>query len=218
MRFELKTSANLEHYVSSMEFMEKRVQHIQQKNTSPLIWFLEYPPLFTQGRNSKEHPSFLSYPLFHTNRGGKITYHGPGQRIVYVMMNLKDHHQDVKLFVYFLEEWIIETLKKVGIRGRRAEGRTGVWVDTDKGEFKIAALGVRLQKWVTSHGFSLNISPDLNGYKEIVPCGIKNYGMTSLKELGIEISLEAIDKILLDKFPIVFQRVMKGSIDGYSYI
>lgn len=216
MRFELKTSTNLENYASSLRLMEKRVHRICQQDSWPFLWFLEYPSLFTQGRSSTETFSDpLSFPIFETNRGGKTTYHGPGQRIVYVMMDLKEHGQDVKLFVYFLEEWIIEALKQLGVKGKRAPGRTGVWVETTKGEKKIAAIGVRIQKWVTSHGFSLNVSPDLAAYNEITPCGLKEYGVTSLKDLGVEVSLETVDQVLLDTFPSVFQRIMKGVIDGY---
>lgn len=216
MRFELRTSTDLENYTSSLRAMEERVHRIYQEDSLPFLWFLEYPPLFTQGRSVGE-PSCepLSFPLFKTNRGGKTTYHGPGQRIVYVMMDLKEYGQDVKLFVYFLEEWIIETLKQLGVQGKRAPGRTGVWVNTARGEEKIAAIGVRLQKWVTSHGFSLNVSPDLTAYDEITPCGLKEHGVTSLKALDISVSLEAVDQILLDTLPTVFNRIMKGVVDGY---
>ena len=215
MKFELKTSADLQDYPSSLAFMEERVQRILKGEALPLLWFLEYPPLFTQGRSSKETLSSLSFPVFGSNRGGKTTYHGPGQRVLYVMLDLALYGKDVKLFVSFLEEWAIETLAEFGVTGKRAQNRTGVWVETQAGEKKIAALGVRLHKGVTSHGLSLNVSPDLTPYTEIIPCGIQDYGVTSLKDLGVNVSLETVDQVLLKTVPFVFQRIMEGSIDGY---
>lgn len=218
MRFDLKISTNLQDYPSSLRFMEERVQGIQQGFSSPLLWLLEYPSLFTDGRNSREKiiSPTVSLPVWEASRGGKMTYHGPGQRILYLMMSLKPYGKDVKLFVYFLEEWVIEALSHLGIKGKRAEGRTGVWVDTPTGEKKIAALGVRLQKWVSSHGVSLNVANDLKPYDAIIPCGIAEYGVTSLKELGVQASMEAIDQLLLETFPLVFERVMKGVIHGFD--
>ena len=216
MKFDIKISANLQDYPSSLRFMEERVKSLQQSLSAPLVWLLEYSPLFTNGRNASEEtfPKSLSLPVWTAPRGGKITYHGPGQRVIYVVMNLEPYGKDIKLFVHFLEEWVIETLAHLGIQGKRAEGRTGVWVYTAAGERKIAALGVRLQKWVTSHGVSLNVAPDLSQYEEIIPCGISEYGVTSLKELGVEISMEALDQLLLDRLSPVFERVMKGASHG----
>lgn len=218
MKVDLKISTGPQDYLGSLKDMEARVYDIQNKKTPTLLWFLEYPPLFTEGRNSGSNIKsdyMKDIPTWVAPRGGKTTYHGPGQRVVYVLLNLENHGKDIKKFVFFLEEWILEALSLLGVKGKRCQDRTGVWVDTPQGEKKIAALGVRLQKWVTSHGFSLNVHPDLGAYSKIVPCGLENYGVTSLHELGVLVPMEDVDQILLETFPKVFQDVLKGNIDGY---
>ncbi|MEI8320524.1 MAG: lipoyl(octanoyl) transferase LipB [Alphaproteobacteria bacterium] len=204
---EWKRSTNFVSYPEALEFMDTYVESIKT-GTPNLGWFLEHPPLFTKGLQSKPEDHFSSeLPMFPTNRGGQITYHGPGQRVVYVMMNLKPYACDIKKYVFFLEEWIIETLSQLGISGERRAGRIGVWVVTPDGEKKIAALGVHLHQWITSHGISLNVSNDLKPYDSIVPCGLKDFGVTSLKEQGILVSMDEVDALLKETFSRVFGRI-----------
>ena len=214
MKFDLKISEDLQQYTGSMNFMENRVRHIQEGQSSSLLWFLEHPSLFTQGAGGDGSiPS--GFPVIESSRGGKVTYHGPGQRVIYVMLQLQGCMKDVRLYIYFLEEWIIQTLFHFNIVGKRCAGRVGVWVDTPEGEKKIAAVGVRIQKWVTSHGLSLNINPDLTLYEGITPCGLSEFGVTSLEDLGVKTTLKQVDSIFLEMLPLVFQKVMKGPFDGY---
>ena len=168
-------------------------------NADEMVWLLEHPPLYTSGTSAK--PSDLieqRFPVYETGRGGEFTYHGPGQRIGYVMLDLKKRERmDVRAYVKSLEQWIIATLAEFGVAAFTREGRIGVWVDKPKGgEAKIAALGIRVRKWVTFHGISINVNPDLSHYAGIVPCGIREYGVTSLKALGIDASMEEVDTAL----------------------
>ncbi len=183
-------------YSDAIQFMQKTIQGIRT-GEDEVIWFLEHPPLYTAGTSAKEADLIDStFPVFQTQRGGKHTYHGPGQLVVYVMVDLKKRDNDIRLFVQTLEEWIIKTLSIFGLNGVRKQGRVGVWLDDQLGERKIAAIGVRVTQGVTWHGLSLNVSPDLSHYKGIVPCGLKEYGVTSLQAEGIKIGVHQVIDIM----------------------
>lgn len=194
--------------------MEQRVADIRSGKADELIWLLEHPPLYTAGTsaNRKDLLDAERFPVFETGRGGEFTYHGPGQLVGYVMLDLKKQFApnppDIRIYIQLLETLIIQVLAELGVKGERREGRVGIWVTDDKNstENKIAAIGVRVRKWVTYHGFSLNISPDLSHFNGIVPCGISEYGVTSLKHLGIKKTRDEIDAIFKASFKKVFQR------------
>jgi lipoyl(octanoyl) transferase len=201
--WEWKAQSTLVGYEEGQKWMEQRVQSIQQNKAPECVWFLEHPPLYTLGTSGRESDVFASaqLPTFRTGRGGQVTYHGPGQRIIYLMMNLKNQGQDIRRYIYDLEEWIIQTLTHFGVKGERRPGRIGIWVEKEGKDYKIAALGVRVQKWVTSHGIALNINPDLSPYQDIIPCGLSEYGVTSFADLGLNASLKEVDHILHETFP-----------------
>ena len=190
--------------------MEERIADIAADKAAECVWLLEHPPLYTAGTSA--NPADLVAPdrfdVFETGRGGQYTYHGPGQRIAYVMLDLKRRTQDVRLYVASLEEWIINTLAAHNIKGERREDRVGVWVARpEKGlgvEDKIAAIGIRLRKWVTFHGISINIEPDLSHYSGIVPCGISQHGVTSFVDLGYPVTMEDVDVTLRAEFETLF--------------
>src|SRR4051812_23906981 len=198
-------------YPEAVAAMEARVGAIATGDASELVWLLEHPPLYTSGTSGKNDDLLdPRFPLFATGRGGQLTYHGPGQRVAYVMLDLKRRRPDVRAFVASLEEWIIRTLASFNIRGERREDRVGVWVKRpDKGigrEDKIAAIGVRLRKWVSFHGIAINVEPDLSHFSAIVPCGVADprYGVTSLVDLGLPVSMADIDVALRQAFAEVF--------------
>jgi lipoyl(octanoyl) transferase len=198
-------------YPEAVAFMESRVAAIAAGEASELVWLLEHPPLYTSGTSGNAgdvlEPRF---PLFSTGRGGQVTYHGPGQRVAYVMLDLKHRKPDVRAYVAGLEAWIIKTLAAFNVRGERREDRVGVWVGRpDKGagyEDKIAAIGVRLRRWVSFHGISINVEPDLSHFDAIVPCGVidPRYGVTSLADLGHPGSMMDVDIALRQAFAEVF--------------
>jgi lipoyl(octanoyl) transferase len=198
-------------YPEAIALMESRVAAIAAGNAPELVWLLEHPPLYTSGTSGHEgdllEPRF---PLFSTGRGGQLTYHGPGQRVAYVMLDLKRRKPDVRAYVAGLEAWIIRTLAAFNVRGERREDRVGVWVSRpDKGagfEDKIAAIGVRLRRWVSFHGISINVEPDLSHFDAIVPCGVVDprYGVTSLADLGHPASMMDVDIALRQTFAEVF--------------
>ncbi len=198
-------------YQSAIDFMQKRVEAIKQGKAKELIWLLEHPPLYTAGTSAKEkdllNPN--KFEIFQSSRGGQYTYHGTGQRVIYVMLDLNKRKKDIRLFVKMLETWVINTLSAFNIKGEIKEGRIGVWVERpEKGinsEEKIAAIGVRISKWVSFHGISINISPDLSHYNGIVPCGINNHGVTSFEDLGHLTSMEQVDIILREEFEKIFE-------------
>ena len=200
---EWKYQKGLVGYLEATEWMSYRVKAIQNGKAGPCGWLLEHPSLFTIGTSGSESDILNSnpYPVFPSGRGGQVTYHGPGQRVLYLMLDLKEYYQDIKRYVFELEEWIIQTLLHFGVKGERREGRVGIWVNKGGEEYKIAALGVRVQKWVTSHGLALNVSPDLMAYQHIIPCGISDFGVTSLKDLGVHVSMEEVDTVLQNTFP-----------------
>lgn len=198
-RIEWKVSADPVSYPDAISFMEERVGAVHKVNATDMVWALEHPSLYTAGTsaNSKDLKS-ADFPVFQTGRGGEYTYHGPNQRIYYFMFNLKFMFEtpDIKKYIWFLEECIIQSLLVVGVIGERRDGRVGIWVICPDGtEKKIAAIGVRVRHWVSYHGVSVNLSPDLNHFSGIVPCGISEYGVTSLRDLGIMVSSEEFDDI-----------------------
>lgn len=203
--FEWKFQKELIPYPEAMKWIESRVIALQKKDAPPCAWLLEHPPLYTLGSRGTEEDVFSSakLPVFKSGRGGQVTYHGPGQRVVYLMMDLKTRHEDIRRYVYELEGWIIDVLEHFGVKGERRDGRVGIWVQKEGKDYKIAAVGVRVQKWVTSHGFALNINPDLAAYDDIIPCGLSQYGVTSLQDLGITASMEEVDALLRQTCPFV---------------
>lgn len=204
------TSESPAEYLNAVAQMEQRVADIRAGVADEAVWLLEHPPLYTAGTSAKAvdllNPQF---PVYDTGRGGQYTYHGPGQRVAYVMLDLKKREPspDIKKYVWQLEEWIIHTLATFAVKGERREGRVGIWVVTDAGEAKIAAIGVRVRHWVTYHGISMNVAPDLSHFSEIVPCGIKEHGVTSLAALGIGASMGDVDAALKANFKSVFGQV-----------
>src|SRR5580704_1213905 len=198
-------------YPEAVAAMEARVAEIAAGNAPELVWLVEHPPLYTSGTSGKAadllEPRF---PMFETGRGGQLTYHGPGQRVAYVMLDLKRRRPDVRAYVAGLEQWIIGTLAAFNVRGERREDRVGVWVARpDKGagcEDKIAAIGVRLRRWVSFHGISINVEPDLTHFAAIVPCGVNDprYGVTSLIDLGLPVTMQDVDIALKQAFEDVF--------------
>ena len=198
-------------YAQAVAAMEARATAIAAGEANELVWLLEHPPLYTSGTSGKGSDLLdPRFPLFATGRGGQLTYHGPGQRVAYVMLDLKRRQPDVRAFVAALEEWIIRTLAAFNVRAERREDRVGVWVARpDKGadhEDKIAAIGVRLKRWVSFHGISINVEPDLSHFSAIVPCGVADprYGVTSLVDLGHPIGLSDVDVALRGAFEEIF--------------
>jgi lipoyl(octanoyl) transferase len=198
-------------YPEAVAEMESRVADIADQKTAELVWLLEHPPLYTSGTSGKEGDLLdPRFPMFTTGRGGQLTYHGPGQRVAYVMLDLKRRRPDVRAYVAGLEEWIIRTLDAFNVRGERPEDRVGVWVRRpDKGagyEDKIAAIGVRLRRWVSFHGIAINVEPELSHFSAIVPCGVidPRYGVTSLVDLGLPVTMEDVDVALRRAFEDVF--------------
>ncbi|MDF3074430.1 MAG: Lipoate-protein ligase [Alphaproteobacteria bacterium] len=201
-----RVSDGLVPYLEAVAAMEERVAAIRARAKPEQVWLLEHPPLYTAGTSAKSadlvDPALL--PVFQTGRGGQFTYHGPGQRIGYVMLDLRRRGSDIRSYVHNLEEWLIRTLARFNVKGERRGGRVGVWVADGMREEKIAALGVRVKHWVSLHGVSLNVDPDLGNYGGIVPCGISQHGVTSLAKLGILVSMAEVDMNLRETFAEVF--------------
>jgi lipoyl(octanoyl) transferase len=198
-------------YLQAVAAMEARAAAIAASEARELVWLLEHPPLYTSGTSGKAGDLLdPRFPLFATGRGGQLTYHGPGQRVAYVMLDLRQRRPDVRAYVAALEEWIIRTLAAFNVRGERREDRVGVWVKRpDKGagfEDKIAAIGVRLKRWVSLHGIAINVEPDLSHFSAIVPCGVADprYGVTSLVDLGHPLGLTEVDVALRGAFEEIF--------------
>jgi lipoyl(octanoyl) transferase len=202
---EWRTEPGLLAYPDAVAAMERRVAKIRAGHAPELVWLVEHPPLYTGGTGAR--PGDLldpgDFPVYPTGRGGQYTYHGPGQRVVYLMCDLKPRGGDVRGHVRALEQWAIGALADVGVTGERRDGRIGVWVDRGNGrEDKIAAIGVRVRQWVTYHGLALNVAPELSHFAGIVPCGIADprFGVTSLADLGLDTSFEAVDAALKRRF------------------
>jgi lipoyl(octanoyl) transferase len=209
------TSPGLTDYAEAVAFMEARAAAIAEGGADELIWLVEHPPLYTAGATAK--PADLTdpgrFPVYPTRRGGQYTYHGPGQRVAYAMLDLTRRGRDVRAFVCAMEDWVIATLAEFGVRGERRTGRVGVWVvrpdrppqpDGSPAEDKIAAIGVRLKKWVSLHGLSINVEPDLEHFSGIVPCGIRDHGVTSLVDLGLPVTMADVDTALRRGFDRAF--------------
>jgi lipoyl(octanoyl) transferase len=208
---EWRVSDGLTPYESALAVMEERAAAVAQGRAPELVWLLEHPPLYTAGTSAKDGDLVdARFPVHETGRGGQFTYHGPGQRVVYLMLDLKQRRPDVRLFVATLEEWLIRTLHAFNVRGARREDRIGVWMARpDKGagaEDKIAAIGIRLKRWVSLHGIALNVDPDLSHFSGIVPCGVADtrYGVTSLVDLGHPVTMPEVDMVLRREFEGLF--------------
>lgn len=195
-------SLGLVDYEQALKIMEQRVEAIHCHQGPELIWLLEHPPLYTAGSSAKAADLVMPnrFPVYETGRGGQYTYHGPGQRVAYVMIDLKKRQKDVRKFVWALEEWLIQALDVFHIQGQRRPGRVGIWVVHDGQDKKIAALGIRLRHWISFHGISFNVSPILEHFSGIVPCGLQGHGVTSLHELGVACALEDLDHALQQKW------------------
>lgn len=194
-------------YPEALAEMEERVRAIRDGEAPELVWLLEHPPLYTAGTSAD--PADLvdpdRFPVYDAGRGGQYTYHGPGQRVVYFLLDLRKRGKDVRKFIYGLEEVMIQSVAKFGITAERRKGRVGVWVERGAGrEDKIGAIGVRIKQWVTYHGIALNIEPDLSHFEGIVPCGISEHGVTSLHDLGLPITMDDVDVVIRDTFDEIF--------------
>ena len=211
MVMEFITSKEPVEYEDALRIMDQRVADIHAGKAEEALWLLEHPPLYTAG-TSAQVSDLLDprFPVHETGRGGEYTYHGPGQRVAYVMVNLRERQKspDIKKYIWSLEEWIIQSLAEFGITGERREGRVGIWVDMKPyggiGEKKIAAIGVRIRRWVTLHGIAINVNPDLLHFGGIVPCGISDAGVTSFNDLGVKALIEELDQVLKEQFFAIF--------------
>ncbi len=185
-------------YPEALTFMEERVEAISAGKAPECIWLLEHPPLYTAGTSARAEDLLWPdrFPVYASGRGGQYTYHGPGQRVAYVMVDLRRFNRDVRRFVHLLEAWLIETLAQFVVQGERREDRIGIWVQQGNEEKKIAALGLRVRRWVSFHGIALNVDPDLSHFEGIVPCGISSYGVTSLWDQGVTPTIPEVDSAL----------------------
>lgn len=211
---EWKISTEPVDYEDALDFMDARVEAIHQGAAEECVWLLEHPPLYTAGTSAQESDLLdPRFPVYKSGRGGEYTYHGPAQRVAYVMLNLRKLSKvpDIKKYVWSLEEWIIQTLAEFDVKGERRCGRVGIWVDMApyggrRGEeAKIAAIGVRIRRWVTLHGIAINVNPELSHFGGIVPCGISEHGVTSLEALGKDVDMQALDQALMAQFKKVFE-------------
>ena len=192
-------------YPAALAGMEARVAAIAEGTASEQVWLLEHPPIYTAGTSARNEDLLEArFPVYRTGRGGQFTYHGPGQRVAYAMLDLKRRKPDVRAYVCDLEEWLIQALAELGVKGERREGRVGIWVQRGMREDKIAALGVRIRRWVSLHGVALNVAPDLSHFTGIVPCGVTQHGVTSLADLGIAASMADVDVALKRSFGKIF--------------
>lgn len=189
-------------YPKSLTWMEARATAVASGTAKECVWLLEHPPLYTAGTSAD--PAELNdphFPVFVAGRGGRYTYHGPGQRIAYLVLDLNKRGRDVRSFVHAVEGWMIKALARLGVDARREEGRVGIWTnDPELGEAKIGAIGIRVRRWISLHGFSLNVAPDLTHFGGIIPCGISEYGVTSLSKIGINADMATADAALLAEF------------------
>lgn len=197
-----RESSGLISYPEALETMQSDVKDIQSGGQE-CIWLLEHPPLYTAGTSAKATDLLKSdqFPVYEAGRGGQYTYHGPGQRVVYVMLDLNRRVPDLRQYVRQLENWVILSLKDLGVSSFQRDGRVGIWVNSPSGEAKIAAIGVRVSKWVTYHGISINVNPNLTHFSGIVPCGLPDFAVTSLHNLGLEVSISDVDGVLKKRCP-----------------
>lgn len=195
---EWRVMPGLTPYDEALAEMEARAAAVRNSSASELIWLLEHPPLFTAGTSADpaELTNPLGFPVYDAGRGGRYTYHGPGQRVGYLILDLDKRGRDIRCFVHSLEGWMIDALAGLGVTARREPGRIGIWTGTGADEAKVGAIGVRVKRWVTLHGFSINVDPDLSHFGGIVPCGIADFGVTSLRKLGTDAGFDALDTSL----------------------
>jgi lipoyl(octanoyl) transferase len=200
---EWRISEGLVPYADALAEMEARAAAVRDGQANELIWLLEHPPLFTAGTSADPAELFNpnGFPVFEAGRGGRYTYHGPGQRVGYLILDLEKRGKDIRRFVHSLEGWMIDALGELGVSARREPGRIGIWTGEGAVEAKIGAIGVRVRRWVTMHGFSINVAPDLSHFSGIVPCGISEYGVTSLSALGLNDGMDGLDAALRRTFP-----------------
>ncbi len=215
-------------YMEAVALMEARAAAIADGNAPELIWLLEHPPLYTAGTSARDKDlRDARFPVHKTGRGGQFTYHGPGQRVIYVMLDLNRRKPDLRAFVCALEAWIVATLSRLGVKGERREGRIGIWVTRPEkprglggeiAEDKIAAIGIRVRRWVTYHGIALNVAPDLAHFSGIVPCGISasHLGVTSLRDLGVQASMSEVDAALRETFERIFGATARSEHPTHS--
>ena len=195
---EWRVTPGLSPYARTLAEMEARAAAIRAGQAGELVWLLEHPPLYTAGTSADPAELFnpLGFPVFEAGRGGRYTYHGPGQRVGYVLLDLDKRGKDLRRYVRSLEGWVIATLGRLGVKARRAEGRIGIWTGRDGSEAKVGAIGVRVRRWVSYHGFSVNLAPELSHFSGIVPCGIAEFPVTSLNEMGASCTAEHFDLAL----------------------
>ena len=194
-------------YSTAVRFMERRVEAIAAGRAPEAVWLLEHPPVYTCGTSARDDELLdrQRFPVYRTGRGGRVTYHGPGQRVGYVMLDLRRRGGDVRLFVGQVEDWVIRSLARLGVEARRSPGKIGVWVDDGTGrEAKIGAIGIRVRRWVSFHGFALNVDPDLSHFAGIVPCGLAGSEVTSLRKLGLSATMPEVDAALRASFAQIF--------------
>lgn len=211
-RIEWRITDPLVPYPEAVATMEDRVAAIRAGHAPELVWLLEHPPIYTAGTSAHDQDLIdrTRFPVFRSGRGGQFTYHGPGQRVAYVLLDLERRGADLRRFVHDLEEWLIRTLALFNLKGERRPGRVGIWIDMGPHgglpgqERKIAALGVRVRRWVSFHGVALNVEPDLNHFSGIVPCGLHDYGVTSMHALGHLVTMPEVDAALMATWPQVF--------------
>jgi len=215
--FEFRITDRPVDYEEALAFMERRVEEIHGGTQPEIVWMLEHPPLYTAGTSASDDELLDPdrFPVYRTGRGGRYTYHGPGQRVVYVMADLRKRNNDVRAFVHNLEEWVIRTLAWFNVIGERRDDRVGIWVrqrapdNPLSREHKIAAIGVRVRRWVTYHGIAINLDPDLDHYSGIMPCGIADHGVTSLLDMGVTATMPELDAQLMATFEGVFEAPLR---------
>ncbi len=200
-------------YPDALAGMEERAAAIREGRARELVWLLEHPPLYTAGTSAAPDELLAPdrFPVFQTGRGGRHTYHGPGQRVGYVLLDLERRGRDVRAYVHALEAWVIAALAAFGVAAHPAPGRIGIWVDAPGGEAKIGAIGVRVRRWVTMHGFAVNVAPNLSHFDGIVPCGLPDYPVTSLAALDVPASLATLDEALRDVLPQFLARLCRSA-------
>ncbi|MEP7315741.1 MAG: lipoyl(octanoyl) transferase LipB [Sphingomicrobium sp.] len=200
---EWRVSDGLTHYDHALAAMEQRAADVRTNTAPELVWLLQHPPLYTAGTSADPSELFnpRNYPVYEAGRGGRYTYHGPGQRVGYLVLDLDRRGRDIRNFVHSLEGWMIDSLDILGVSARREPGRIGIWTGQGPTEAKIGAIGVRVKRWVTMHGFSINVAPDLSDFGGIVPCGIADFGVTSLEKLGRPALMRDLDAALQSTFP-----------------
>ena len=211
---EWRVSDGLTPYPEALAEMEARAAAVREGSARELVWLLQHPPLFTAGTSADPAELFnpLALPVYAAGRGGRYTYHGPGQRVVYLVLDLEARGRDLRRYVESLEGWMIAALGDLGVAARRAPGRIGIWTGTGANEAKIGAIGVRVRRWVTMHGLSINVDPDLTHFTGIVPCGIAEFGVTSLAALGKETAMAMLDAALEQNFPLFVRGLSESPI------